>query len=102
MYNTRPLTDTLNVDNVVYKFTKSRKTDGIYNLYTFSDGIKIKIEYKEGKIIKYQAVDENNNPIIPQTMMGRKGGGIKCWLAIKKGSEKHLIRIGCPDFGKWF
>jgi hypothetical protein len=87
--------DTTDLTPQIQNFSKTRRANGIYDLYTYSDGAKVKAEVNGGRVTGIQVFDASNNQVPPQMMRRQTDGHGNCWLNMKLGNRDGCIRIPC-------
>ena|SRR6478672_3139019 len=92
--------DTLNLNSHIETFSKTKRTNGMYDLYTYDDGTKIKAEVKAGQVTAIKIIDTGNNPVTPQLLKSSGTNGRDCWLNIKRRNTESCIKVPCSLVGR--
>ncbi len=87
--------DTMDLTPQIQNFSKTRRANGLYDLYTYNTGAKVKAEVNGGKVIGIQVFDANNIQVPPQMMKRITDGRGNCWLNFKIENRDGCIRIPC-------
>lgn len=87
--------DTMDLTSQIQNFSKTRRANGIYDMYTYNNGTKVKAEVNGGKVSGIQVFDANNIQVPPQMMRRITDSRGNCLLNFKIENRDGCIRIPC-------